>query len=167
MKIYTLINSILMLLIFSGCSVKSDIKKVSESKSHFDNAIYTGQKDFYKNTENIEGEQYRIFHQAATGFTPTSTVRNSAMQRASIFCKNLNSNYNVIKISEHTGQPPYIFGNYPKIEIIFVCKEKKENDFPINEESKYNNLEKIKKLYDNGVLTEEEYLIEKDKLLNK
>lgn len=165
MKIYMLISSLLMIVIFNGCSVKSEIKKASESKSHFDNAIYTGQKDFYKNSEKIEGEQYRIFHQASSGFAGTSAVRNSAMARASEFCKNINTKYEVIKISEHTGQPPYILGNFPKIEIIFVCQEKEEDNNMNNHEEKYKNLEKIKKLYDNGILTEDEYLKEKEKLL--
>lgn len=153
------------ILFFSGCSVKSEITKVSESKSHFDDAIYTGQKDFYKSFEKTESDKYRIFHQASSGFTTTSAIRNSAMQRATEFCKNINHTYDVIKVSEHTGQPPYILGNFPKIEIIFVCTQRKENVLSDNQQNKYDDLEKIKKLYDNGILTEEEYLKEKKKLL--
>ena len=156
---------IMIVIFFAGCAVKSEIKKVTESKSNFDGAIYTGQKDFYKSFEKIEGEKYRIFHQASSGFTTTSAIRNSAMQRATEFCKNINSSYSVIKVSEHTGKPPYILGNFPKIEIIFVCSQKKENMHIYKQENKYDNLEKIKKLYDNKILTEEEYLREKKKLL--
>ena len=151
---------------FSGCAVKSEIKKAIESKSHFEDAIYTGQKDFYKSSENIEGDKYRIFHQASSGFTTTSAIRNSAMTRASEFCKNINSEYDVIKVSEHTGKPPYILGNFPKIEIIFACGLKKEKILMHSQENKYDNLEKIRNLYDKGILTKEEYLKEKKKLLN-
>ncbi|MFA6740849.1 MAG: SHOCT domain-containing protein [Arcobacteraceae bacterium] len=153
------------ILFFSGCSVKSEIKKVSESKSHFDDAIYTGQKDFYKSFEKIESDKYRIFHQASSGFTTTSAIRNTAMQRATEFCKNINPENDVTKVSEHTGKPPYILGNFPKIEIIFACTQRKENILSDNQQNKYDDLEKIKKLYDNGILTEEEYLKEKKKLL--
>lgn len=38
---------------------------------------------------------------------------------------------------------------------------------PVVQSSKYDRLEKVKKLYDNGVLTKDEYESEKNKLLNE
>ncbi|MDA3907449.1 MAG: hypothetical protein PF437_00020 [Sulfurimonas sp.] len=80
-------NSILItaLIIFSGCASKTKIEKVSDSKSHFDNAVYEGQ-DFYESNENHNEEQYRVFHQASTGFSGTSGIRRSSENRAKSFC---------------------------------------------------------------------------------
>ena len=135
-------------LLITGCAVKSEITKANESKSNFENVIYTGQKDFYKSSEKTKGQEYRIFHQAATGFVATRSLRNTAMSRALNFCKQIHPTFDVTKISEHTGKPPYILGNFPKIEIIFICNEKikeksttnnKYDDLKITYSPKYNS----------------------------
>ena len=152
---------------FTGCSVKSKIEKVSESKSHFEDAIYKGQ-NFYESNENINGEQYRVFHQASSGFTGTGSIRRSAENRAKIFCKKLGKNKKMQTISEHTAKPPYILGNFPRIEIIFACVNDKSNqnvNMQIN--NKYDNLSRLKILLDNGTLTKEEFEKEKRIILLK
>ena len=103
----------------NGCAEKSQIQKVSESTSHFDGAVYEGQ-DFYELNENIKGVKYRIYHQASSGFSGTSGIRRSAETRAIKFCKNKKM-LKMLKISEHTAKPPYVLGNFPRIEIIFTC----------------------------------------------
>ena len=74
----------------------------------------------------------------------------------------------MLKISEHTASPPYVLGNFPRIEIIFACVEKKASD-PVSRHraEKYDQLEKIKSLYDDGVLTKDEFDIEKKKILSE
>ena len=69
MKIRTILFVAIVLFI-SGCASASKIEKVSESKSHFEGVAYEG-RDFYISDEFIEGEQYRVFHQASTGFSGT------------------------------------------------------------------------------------------------
>jgi len=156
---------IVALMTFSGCASKSMIEKVSESKSHFDDAVYEGQ-NFYETDESHQGIQYRIFHQASTGFSGTSGIRRNAENRAKSFCKKLGKNKTMFKLSEHTAKPPYILGNFPRIEIIFVCEDKIKNTNSTNVQSdKYEQLSKIKKLYDDKVLTREEFLSEKKKIL--
>ena len=100
-------------------------------------------------------------------FSGTSGIRRSAAQRANQFCKNIDKNTQMVTISEHTAAPPYILGNFPRIEIIFVCTEepvisREQTSRP----DKYDKLAKIKKLQDNGVLTEEEFEKEKKIILN-
>lgn len=148
--------------LITGCSVKSKIEKVSESKSHFDNKLYSGVKDFYKSPIKVNGEKYRIFHQASTGFVSIESIRISATKRANEFCRDINPNSKMKKESEHTSNRIPLPGEFPKIEIIFACIQ--DN---ILENNKYDDLKKIKDLYDDGILTEDEYLKEKKKLLTK
>jgi len=114
---------LLLVLLMSGCSSMSKIEKVSESESHFKDAVYEG-RDFYISEEKLEGEQYRVFHQASTGFSGTSGIRKTAIKRANEFCRNIGQNKSMRTVSEHTAKPPYILGNFPRIEIIFVCLDK-------------------------------------------
>lgn len=76
------------------------------------------------------------------------------------FCKDLDENKTMLKLSEHTAKPPYILGNFPRIEIIFACVDKQKNN-----NDKYEKLSKIKTLFDNGTLTEEEFKTEKQNIL--
>jgi hypothetical protein len=110
----------ILALLLTGCAVSSQIEKASESQSHFKNAFYTGH-DFYRAKEKIDGERYRVFEQAATGLSGTSGIRQDAMDRANDFCRSKDPKTEMLTVSEHTAIPPYIFGNFPRIEIIFVC----------------------------------------------
>ena len=159
---------ILVAIAASGCSSSSDIRKVSESESHFEDAAYEG-RDFFVAEEKIEGEQYRVFHQASTGFSGTSGIRHSATVRAQSFCKEMDGDKVMFKVSEHTASPPYVLGNFPRIEIIFVCVERDtlEAEASTMESSKYDQLEQLKALYDDGALTKEEFEIEKQKVLSR
>jgi hypothetical protein len=153
-----------MFLFISACSSMSPIQKESESTSHFDGAVYEG-KDFYISDEEIQGERYRIFHQASTGFSGTSGIRSSATKRANDFCRKKDRNKNMLTVSEHTAAPPYILGNFPRIEIIFVCVDKEATQTTLAATDKYDRLTKIKELLDSGVLSQEEFETEKKKIL--
>jgi len=153
-----------MFLFFSACSSMSPIQKESESTSHFDGAVYEG-KDFYISDEEIQGERYRIFHQASTGFSGTSGIRRSATKKANDFCRKQARNKKMLTVSEHTAAPPYILGNFPRIEIIFVCVDKEETQTTVLATDKYDRLTKIKDLLDIGVLSQKEFETEKEKIL--
>jgi hypothetical protein len=61
-------------------------------------------------------------------------------------------------------------GNFPKVELIFVCTESKvtkQNSQLINHNQKYQDLKQLKELLDSGVITEEEFKKEKQKALNQ
>ncbi len=148
----------------SSCSSMSPIEKESESKSHFEDAVYKGH-DFYISPQEIEGERYRIYHQASTGFSGTGGIRNTATQRANRFCQDL-GNKRMLTVSEHTAAPPYILGNFPRIEIIFVCVDDTVAQGPANAATdKYDRLVKVKELYDSGALSKDEFEAEKKKIL--
>ena len=151
-------------LFLSACSSMSPIQKESESTSHFEGSVYEG-KDFYTLDEEVQGEKYRIFHQASTGFSGTSGIRKSATKRANDYCRKKDRNKEMLTISEHTAAPPYILGNFPRIEIIFVCIDKDATQETIAVTDKYERLTKIKKLLDSGILTQVEFEAEKKKIL--
>ncbi|MCL1127851.1 SHOCT domain-containing protein [Shewanella surugensis] len=163
MKKFTLLVPSLLLL--TACSSMSPIEKASESESYFQDAVYGG-VDFYISKEKITGERYRIFHQALTGFSGTSGIRRSARKRANIFCLKIKQKQKMLTVSEHTVSPPYILGNFPRIEIIFVCIDD-EIISTTGSTDKYDRLIKIKNLLDQGVLTQKEFEIEKKKILTE
>ncbi len=171
MKKFSLLIPVIILL--SGCSSISPIEKESESESHFKDTLFAA-SEFYISDDVIPGERYRIFNK---GLTVTDELRKTAIKKANDFCREKDSNQKMVTISEYGATPPYIWGNIPRIEIIFVCQDKvKTNSSPITVDKtepkeelvvvdKYDRLGKIKNLLDNGVLTQDEFEAEKKKIL--
>jgi hypothetical protein len=158
-----LITSTLIVLL-TACSTASPIQKASESKSAFDDAVYEGE-DVIVNDDISDKDAYRIFHQAATGFVSIQSIRVSAEKRANDFCKRQGKVMHTLR--EHTASPPYILGNFPRIEIVFACIDNNENKKIANSNDKYEQIKQLKSLLDDGALTNEEFQAEKMKLLSK
>jgi hypothetical protein len=149
-----------------GCAVSSTIEDAADSESRFDKAlVYDGErKQIQKPLKGIE--THRIFHQGATGFTPISAVRSSAMERVVEFCKFKGQEPYLIE--ETTSKPPHILGNWPRIEIVFSCVSAASASGNRSErEDKYDSLRKLKSLMDEGAISQEEYTVEKRKLLDQ
>ncbi|MDZ7660935.1 SHOCT domain-containing protein [Thiohalophilus sp.] len=154
----------LSIVLLTACSTASTIKKASESESAFADAVYEGEKSVVEAGISDENA-YRIFHQAATGFVSIQSIRVSAEKRASDFCKKQNKEMRTL--SERTSRPPHILGNFPRIEIVFICESNAEIKTNIGNPGKYEQIKKLKDLYDAGALTREEFESEKSKLLSK
>jgi hypothetical protein len=144
-----------------GCAHESPIQKVSESKSYFDGAVYSGETT--KIGDEVPGaEKYRVFHQAATGVISVQTVREESEERAKKFCEYMG---NVTRILQETvSKPPHVLGNFPRAEIIFSCIDKPTS--ASYEDPLYIKLTNLKKLLDNGVISKEEFEQQKVKILN-
>jgi hypothetical protein len=157
---------LLLVLILAGCTTASGIQIVEKGNSGFDTAIiYKGKETILDVNENNE-QEYRIFHQGASGFTPSTAVRHSAEKRAQAFCKQKNKSMKAIR--ERASTPPHILGNWPRIEIIFICTETKQVDIDNSSNNKkYDQLVNLKKLLDQGILSEQEFNQEKVKILSK
>lgn len=74
-----------------------------------------------------------------------------------------------IKLSKNTAsEPPHILGNFPRIEIIFICidnqKVDKGSDFA---DDSYERLRELKSLLDDGMITQNELDAEKVKILSE
>ncbi|MDO1509337.1 MULTISPECIES: SHOCT domain-containing protein [unclassified Neisseria] len=156
--------NILLAFILTGCTTTSGIQPIEKSISKFDTAmIYKGKETILNVNENKD-QEYRIFHQGASGFTPPTAIRNSAEKRAKAFCSQQNKEMKAIK--ERTSVPPHVLGNWPRIEIIFICVESNHaNVDSYSDDKKYDQLVKLKKLLDQGVLSEQEFNKEKAKIL--
>jgi hypothetical protein len=68
-------------------------------------------------------------------------------------------------ISETISSPPYILGNFPRIEIVFDCAE--FGHVEATDDPKYTKLLNLKKLLDSGVITQAEFDAEKAKVLSQ
>jgi hypothetical protein len=139
-----------------GCATSSPIQRYGESESAFSTP-----PDLISNNYP-EKDIYRIYHRGATSFVTIQSIRNAAMQRAENFARQQNKS--IIVLGEKISQPPYILGNFPRIEIVFVLVDK-EPDKSQSQLDKYSEIEKLKKLLDQGALTQEEFDREKAKIL--
>ncbi len=147
----------------TGCSHTGAIQPASSSKSGFDGAVYPGDTvEIQKPTPGIES--FRLFHQGASSFVSLASVRSDIEQRASSFCSNLGKTPRYIQ--ETASRPPHILGNFPRIELQFECADRLVGQYTeTQEQNKYRKLEQLKKLLDNGALTEQEYASEKTRIL--
>lgn len=155
-----IMTTVTIAIFFSACSTMTPIQKASDSESQFGGGIYTGTQE--KGVENkSDNEEYRVFHRGASSFTPLFAVRESVEKRADKFCEAKGKAR--VTTSEKHSNPPHILGNWPRIELIFICKDK--NTSPVSTTNKYDQLAKLKKLLDNKTITQEEFNIEKAKIL--
>ena len=147
-----------------GCAVTAPIQPAASSKSGFDGAVYKGTTA--KVHQATPGrEPYHVFQQGATGFVSIQSVRDDAERRANDFCKRQADNI-MESLQETTADPPFILGNFPRIEIVFECAPKAESAAVVGDDAKYNKLVNLKRLLDGGVITQVEFDAEKAKILN-
>jgi len=147
-------------LILVGCATSSPIQRYSESTSKFSVPPELMSNDYPAK------DIFRIYQRASSGFTPLQSLRSDLEKRAFKFADQQGKSFLVL--GERISQPPYILGNFPRIEIVFALIDKTEKPIDaVPKYDKFSELEKLKKLLDNGTLTKEEYEKEKKKILDK
>ena len=142
-------------LLLAGCATSSPIKRYSESESAFSHPPELIQNSY------SQKDIYRIYHRAATGFVSIQSIRQAAEQRADEFARRQGKSF--VVLGERISQPPYILGNFPRIEIVFTLIDKKEDRSVVGD--RYSELERLKKLFDSGALTKGEFETEKARIL--
>lgn len=72
-------------------------------------------------------------------------------------------------LEETDAKPPYILGNFPRVELLFECISKSPSAKTAAHPSagKYDKLVTLKKLLDEGALTPQEFEREKAKVLRE
>lgn len=109
------------LALLTGCAQTSAIHLAASQQSPFEGAVYSGEQTTIAKTPD-GAEEYRVFHQGATGFVPLQAVRDEAEGRATRFCER--SGKMVLPLREVASRPPHILGNFPRVELIFACVAK-------------------------------------------
>ncbi len=137
----------------------------------------------------IGKDTFMVSRQAATGFSGSGTLKAKAFQEANEYCTNLGKLLQVI--STHETSPPYIFTNFPKAEIQFMCldasdvelnrpklrkdtdavievkKDIRTKDDAVKPKDVYTELIKLDDLRKKGIISEAEFDMQKKKLLNE
>lgn len=159
----TKILCLLLVFVFSGCANTTAVQSVLSSKSEFSNAVYGGETvQLEKQTPG--GEVYRVFQQGATGFVSVANVREGVEEIATKHCARKGKT--VRPIQETASKPPHILGNFPRVEWVFECADAPQPAIAARVESdKLGQLERLKKLFDSGALTYQEFEKEKAKVL--
>ena len=65
---------------------------------------------------------YMVSIQAATGLSGLGNLKADAINQAYQYCQEKGKDMNIIETKE--SKPPFVLGNYPKVEIQFKCGEK-------------------------------------------
>ena len=68
----------------------------------------------------IGKEQFFISKQAATGFTGLGTLKAEAIKEGTQFCSAMKKEFELV--SQNNSEGLHILGNFPFVEITFICK---------------------------------------------
>lgn len=158
-KMKKIITSAILIFLVVGCTKTSVIQPAATSKSMSDNAIIFTGETVKLDDVSPGGKEFRLLEQGATGFVPVSSLQEHVAQRATAFCDGMGKAMKPLR--ESTSKPPHIFGNFPRAELVFECIDKSDN-----KSDKYTRLINLKKLLDNGAITQEEFDHEKGKILS-
>ena len=161
---WTTTNRLIATLVLSltACSTAPPIQPASTSKSEFDAAVYKG-TTVTVNPPTAGATPYRVFEKGGSGFVSMGSVRESAEQRATEFCDRKGKAME--SLTETTSSPPYILGNFPRIEIVFDCINRPVAANGAPADDKYAKIARLKQLLDGGALTQQEFDREKAKVL--
>ncbi len=142
-----------------GCASSTPVVRYGESESRFSNPPELMSHEY------PAIDIYRTYKRGSNGLTSIQSLRNDVEMRASKFAQQQGKSF--VVLGEQTSNPPYLFGNFPRIEIVFALINKEGDKKPtsVTGYDKYAELEKLKKLLDNGTLTQAEFEIEKNKIL--
>jgi Short C-terminal domain len=151
-------------IVLTACADSPAIQPASSSTSKFDSSAYHGETVTVSATPPGV-EEYRVFQEGGSGFVSIQSVRTDAEQRAMEFCDRMGKA--MMSLRETTAKPPYILGNFPRVEIIFGCVDKASAVGPAaGDDPKYAKLVNLKKLLDAKIITQAEFDTEKAKILN-
>jgi len=71
-------------------------------------------------------DSFMVSRQAATGFSGIGNLKQETLREAGEFCASRSQHLRVISTSE--SQPPYVLGNYPRVEVNFMCLASGDRD---------------------------------------
>ena len=105
-------------LLLSSCAGAPPIQPAATSKSHFEGSDYPG--DTLTLDKPTPGEEsYRVFEQGRTGLVSLQSMRSGAEEKARAYCQGKGRSMH--GLIETAARPPYIQGNFARVELIFEC----------------------------------------------
>jgi len=151
---------LLAILVFNSCATSNTVKSYSGSKSHFRHPPIVNADDVNKYPDK---DIYRAYKRGGSGFVAIGAVRNQVQMYIEKFALKQGKNY--VILAEQFSNPPYIAGNFPRVEIVFalVDKNNETNNQTQIKKTNADKLKELKKMLDDKIITEEEY----DKLKQK
>lgn len=99
----------------SHTSGAQSINKYSESASNFDRS------PVLNNSSYPESAMYRAYKKGRTGGASLNKLQNQVEEKIRGFAKKEGKAF--VILGQRTSSAPYIFGNYPRVEIIFALIE--------------------------------------------
>jgi len=107
------------ILLIAGCAYETPVQRYSESPSKF-------RKPPQMMSHNYpDKDVYRIFQQGATGFVPLASIREDLELQAEKFCERQGKG--MVVLGANYSKPPYILGNFPRMELIFAAVNKSKS----------------------------------------
>lgn len=70
----------------------------------------------------LGNDAYMVSRQAASGFSGMGTLKADAIGEAARYCESNDKVFEAIETEE--SEPPYILGNFPRVELHFKCMPK-------------------------------------------
>lgn len=129
-----------------------------------------------------EQDTFMITRQASTGFEGSFRIRNLALYDARQFCATEGKCMHVVSMGGH--HPPYILGNFPRVELKFMCLDTNDPRLTVEEfktmqhstqsvsktadinDTLETKLKTLNKLLSDGLITKNEFDEQKKKLLD-
>ena len=69
-----------------------------------------------------EKDVYRVYQRGGSGFIPINAVRSAAEERAEDFARR--QGRGMVVLGDKIASPPYILGNFPRVEVIFALTDR-------------------------------------------
>ena len=105
--------------ILASCATSSGIKKYGESSTHFNTP-----PELISNSYPLES-MYRVYKKGGSSFKSIQSIRESLESQIRKFASGKGKGF--VILGQRTSNPPFIAGNYPRVEIVFALVDKPEN----------------------------------------
>ena len=109
-------------VLLSSCAGAPPIQPAATSRSHFEGDAYAGETLTLDRPTPGE-ESYRVFEAGRTGMVSQPSVRSATQEKAGAYCKSKGRAMH--GLVETAARPPFIEGNFARVELIFECIAKR------------------------------------------
>ena len=114
LRFFVFVSSLVLLL--ASCATSSPIASFSGRETYFKSAPRLMNHNYPAN------DIYTVYQRAASGFESIQSIRSQVERRAEIFANR--QNRSIVVLGENISEPPYILGNFPRIQIVFALIDK-------------------------------------------